>query len=113
MIQAKSKIGKRLAVLAAVLVVLGALAAHYLYDPWGFYWKVSDEEAALRMQVVETAQSYLGCNEADGSHEQIIDLYNSHQPLAMNYTVQYTDSWCATYVSAVAIPSPCSRFGYG
>lgn len=103
MIQAKSKIGKRLAVLAAVLVVLGALAAHYLYDPWGFYWKVSDEEAALRMQVVEMAQSYLGCNEADGSHEQIIDLYNSHQPLAMNYTVQYTDSWCATFVSAVAI----------
>lgn len=103
MIQEKSKTRKRLAVLAAVLVISGALAAHYLYDPWGFYWKVSDAEAALRMQVVKTAQSYLGCNEADGSHEQIIDLYNSHRPLAMNYTVQYTDSWCATFVSSVAI----------
>lgn len=99
----KEKNRKRAAGLAAALLILAALAAHYLYDPWGFYWNVSDAEAALRLRVVETAQSYLGCNEADGSHRQIIDLYNSHHPLAMDYTVQYTDSWCATFVSAVAI----------
>lgn len=94
---------KRIARLAAVLLIAGALAVHYQFDPWGFYWQVSQEEAALRLQVVQTAQSYLGCNEADGSHEAIIDLYNSHEPLAMGYTVTYTDSWCATFVSAVAI----------
>lgn len=87
----------------AAILAAAAIAAHYLYDPWGFYWKVSPEESALRMQVVETAESYLGCNEADGSHKAIIDLYNAHEPLAMDYVVQYTDSWCSTFVSAVAI----------
>lgn len=89
--------------LLASLVVILAVAAHYLLDPWGFYWKVSEEEAALRTQMVETAENWLGCRESDGSHEAIIDLYNSHEPLAMGYTVQYTDSWCSTFVSAVAI----------
>lgn len=77
--------------------------AHYLFSPWGFYWKVSPEETALRMQVVSTAQQYLGCQEADGSHQQILDIYNHHQPLAMDYTVSPTDSWCATFVSFVSI----------
>ena len=88
---------------AAVLLVTVAVVAHYIFDPWGFYRKTSVEEAQLRLQVVEAAESYLGCNEADGSHEAIIDLYNSHEPLAMDYEVQYTDSWCSTFVSAVAI----------
>lgn len=114
--ETKSKWKKKLSGLLAGLVILGALAAHYFYDPWGFYWNVSQEEAALRMKAVETAQGYLGYGEADGSHKKIIDLYNSHQPLAQNYTVQYTDSWCAAFVSAVAIqcgltdiiPTECS-----
>lgn len=94
---------KRSLVFLLLIAAVCAVAAHYVYDPWGFYWKVSGEEAALRMQVVQTAQSYLGCCEADGSHEPIIDLYNSHEPLAMGYAVGYTDSWCSTFVSAVAI----------
>ena len=86
-----------------LLLFTAAIAAHYALEPWGFYRKVSEGEAALRMQVVQTAEGYLGCRESDGSHEAIIDLYNSHEPLAQNYTVQYTDSWCATFVSAVSI----------
>lgn len=89
--------------LASVLLALFAVAAHYLWEPWGFYWKVSPEEAALRLQVVQTAERYLGYQESDNSHRKIIDLYNSHEPLAMGYQVQYTDSWCSTFVSAVAI----------
>lgn len=103
MTQEKYKIRNGIAALAAVLCIAAAVAMHYLYDPWGFYWKVSEEEAQLRMQVVKTAETWLGANEADGSHQAIIDLYNSHEPLAMDYEVQYTDSWCATFVSAVAI----------
>ena len=87
----------------ALLLFAAAIAAHYALEPWGFYRKISGSEAALRMQVVQTAESYLGCRESDGSHEAIIDLYNAHEPLAQNYTVQYTDSWCATFVSAVSI----------
>lgn len=69
-----------------------------------------------REKVVAKAKSYLGCKEANGSHKQIIDLYNSHKPLARGYAVKYTDEWCATYVSAVSIacgltdimPTECS-----
>ena len=60
-------------------------------------------EKQLREQFVEIAKMYLGCNEADGTHKQIIDLYNSKKPLARGYKVKYTDAWCATFVSAVAI----------
>lgn len=59
--------------------------------------------AAIRARVVKRAQSYLGCKESDGSHRKIIDLYNSHKPLAVGYAVTYTDAWCDTFVSAVAI----------
>ena len=60
-------------------------------------------ENQLRQKVVKIAVSYLGCKEADGSHRKIIDLYNSHKPLARGYAVKYTDAWCSTFASAVAI----------
>ena len=60
-------------------------------------------EKELRQKVVDTATAWLGRKESDGSHREIIDLYNSHKPLARGYAVRYTDPWCATFVSAVAI----------
>lgn len=54
-------------------------------------------------KVVEQARSWVGCNESNGTHKKIIDTYNAHKPLARGYAVKYTDSWCATFVSAVAI----------
>lgn len=95
--------------LAALLVCAAAVAWHYQYDPWGYYWKVSPEEAAVRNRVVRTAESYLGFNEADGSHSRIIDLYNSQETLAMDYVVKYSDSWCSTFVSAVSIRCGLTR----
>ena len=66
--------------------------------------------------VVAQAQAWLGKKEKDGRHKEIIDIYNSHKPLARGYKVSYTDAWCATFVSAVAIqlgytdiiPTECS-----
>ena len=60
-------------------------------------------ENELRNKVVSMAESFLEYNEANGSHKKIIDIYNSHKPLAQNYRVQYTDSWCSTFVSVVSI----------
>lgn len=54
-------------------------------------------------KVVEQAQKWVGKNEADGTHKEIIDIYNAHKPLARGYAVKYTDPWCATTTSAVAI----------
>lgn len=60
-------------------------------------------EQDLRGKVVAAAQGWLGRKEADGSHRAIIDLYNSHKPLARSYPVKYTDPWCAAFASAAAI----------
>lgn len=60
-------------------------------------------ESQLRQKVVSIAQGWIGCKESDGSHKKIIDTYNAHKPLARGYAVKYTDAWCSTFASAVAI----------
>lgn len=72
--------------------------------------------AKYASKVVKQAQAWLGCKESDGTHKAIIDTYNEHKPRARGYKVKYTDAWCATFVSAVAIklgytdilPTECS-----
>jgi hypothetical protein len=66
--------------------------------------------------VVKQIQNWIGFNEYDGDHKKIIDIYNSQRMLPRGYKVKYTDEWCATTVSAVAvklgytdiIPTECS-----
>lgn len=73
-------------------------------------------EKQLRQKVVNIMQGWLGYNETNGNHKKIIDIYNSHKPLARGYAVRYTDEWCATAVSAAFIqagltdiaPTECS-----
>lgn len=60
-------------------------------------------ESALRQKMVDKMRSWLGRNEGDGSHREIIDIYNSHTPLARGYKLTYTDAWCAGCVSAASI----------
>ena len=54
-------------------------------------------------KILNQAKSWIGLNEKDGSHKQIIDVYNNHLPRARGYKVKYSDNWCATFVSACAI----------
>lgn len=70
---------------------------------YGFAREVNPDEQELRLQFVRTAEKWLGCNEEDETFKPIIDIYNAHEPLARDYTVKYTDQWCATFVSAVSI----------
>ena len=56
-----------------------------------------------KTDILNVARQYIGCNENDGTHKQIIDIYNSYTPLPRGYKVKYTDNWCAVYVSACAI----------
>lgn len=60
-------------------------------------------ESELRQKVVGTAEKYKGCRKSDGSHKKIIDQYNGDKPLPRGYAVKYTDAYCATFVSAIAI----------
>lgn len=59
--------------------------------------------SCTRKEFIEIAKKYLGCNEYDGTHKKIIDIYNSKKPRARGYRVKYDDAWCSTYTSAVAI----------
>ena len=54
-------------------------------------------------EIVNLAKAWIGKNEADKSHRAIINIYNSHKPWARGYKVSYTDSWCAAFISALAI----------
>lgn len=52
--------------------------------------------------MIEQAKKWLGKNEADNSHREIIDAYNNITPLPAGYKLKYTDAWCAGFVSACA-----------
>lgn len=90
-------------ILAGLVVICLGLWIYYANPNWGFARKVSQGERDKRMSLVQTAEKWYGCNEEDGSHMPIIDLYNSQEVLPLDYEVQYTDSWCATFVTACAM----------
>lgn len=88
-----------------------AKRAAYAKEFWDEFVAPAKDQAAtesateddLRARIVAIAVGWLGCKEADGSHKKIIDVYNSHKPLARGYAVKYNDAWCSTFASAVAI----------
>jgi len=69
-----------------------------------------------REEVVKLAKSKVGIKEGSAGHKAIIDKYNTQSPLPRGYKVKYTDAWCATFVSWLAvelgytaiIPTECS-----
>ncbi len=97
-------IGKLLLILCVIAAVTAAGVILYAKTAsYGYARQVSPEERAARDQIVAAAEKWLGSSEDDGSHAPIIDLYNSHTPLAQGYRVQYEDNWCAAFGSAAAI----------
>lgn len=102
--------------LLIIALTIGITRLCMVNAEYGFDHTVPPAEAINRSQMVHAAEGFLGCNEADGTHKEIIDIYNEHTPLAQGYKVQYGDEWCATFVSAVAIecdftdviPTECS-----
>ena len=88
-----------------VLAVLGALGMWIFleYLPYGFAREVEFREKSLRETIVAAAKNWVGTQEGDFSHETILEIYNSHEPLAQSYTVTQEDNWCAAFASTVAI----------
>lgn len=54
-------------------------------------------------QIIDVMKSWIGLSRAKGTHKPIIDLYNSHYPLARGYKVSYVDDYCDATVSAAFI----------
>lgn len=60
-------------------------------------------ESQIRQNVINAAVSYLGTRKGSAKHKEIVDLYNSHKPLARGYAIKTTDDWCDCFVSAMAV----------
>ena len=56
-----------------------------------------------RSAIVSEAISHIGVKEGTVLHHKIIDRYNSRKPLPRVYAGKYTDAWCATFISYLAI----------
>ena len=70
-------------------------------------YKDTDKEditvGVTAQDVLNVMRGWLGYSESNGKYKQIIDLYNSHKPLARGYAVRYDDEWCDATVSAAGI----------
>lgn len=78
----------------------GNVDMNYFYDTED---KEDGNMGRTAQDYLDIWRSWIGFSEANGKYKQIIDLYNSHKPLARGYAVQYYDEWCDTTVSAAAI----------
>lgn len=54
-------------------------------------------------QILNKAKSYIGTVQGDAKHKAIIDKYNGVKPLPVGYAVKYTDDWCDTFITTLAI----------
>lgn len=92
-----------LILLFTIALLAGGLWLYLRFASWGFARAVPSEEKTLRTQIVTTAESWLGTHEGDVGHEEVLAVYNAHEPLAQGYLVTRDDNWCATFCSTVAI----------
>lgn len=60
-------------------------------------------EGAIRERVVQEAIKKLGVKEGGVEHKKIVDIYNSQCKLPRGYKLQYSDAWCAAFISYVGI----------
>ena len=65
--------------------------------------------AEPRVKYVSTALKYLGATEGSALHKEIIDLYNTQNPVPAGYKMTYTAPWCAAFTTAMAIKANVIR----
>ena len=58
-------------------------------------------ENQRRAQAVAQARAWLGRGEHDGSHAEILRVYNAIRPLPRGHAMGPDEPWCAAFVSAV------------
>lgn len=74
---------------------------------WIKQYVVKDEEdrdmGVTAQDALNVMRGWLGLSRSNRTHKPIIDLYNSHKPLARGYKASYQDDYCDITVSAVFI----------
>lgn len=67
-------------------------------------------ENELRARVCAQADRWVGKKESNGTHREIIDIYNQIVPLPRGYKMSYNDPWCAATVSAIGYACGLSQW---
>lgn len=65
--------------------------------------KEETEMGVTAQDVLNVMRSWIGYSEANGRYLEILNIYNSHKPLARGYAIKPSDEWCDATVSAAAI----------
>lgn len=64
----------------------------------------------LRQAVCDIINSWDGATKGSAKHKEILSIYNNHKPLAVGYTMQLTDAYCAATVSAAWIKAGIAEY---
>ena len=67
-------------------------------------------EIQLRQKVADIINAWVGATKGSAKHLEILEIYNTHRPLARGYTVKVTDAYCATTVSAAYIKAGIAEY---
>ena len=74
-----------------------------LFDESMLSGKEETKVGVTAQDVLNVMRSWIGYSEANGRYLEILNIYNSHKPLARGYAIKPSDEWCDATVSAAAI----------
>lgn len=74
-----------------------------LFDESMLSGKEETKMGVTAQDVLNIMRSWIGYSEANGRYLEILNIYNSHKPLARGYAIKPSDEWCDATVSAAAI----------
>lgn len=60
--------------------------------------------------LLKQAQSYLGVQQGDARHKELIRKYNGVKPLPVDYPVKESDNWCAAFVTVMGDLTDTSNY---
>lgn len=69
-----------------------------------------EEVEVLLKSVLNTAKSYVGTQQGDAKHKDLIKKYNAVKPLPVGYPMKTTDDWCAAFVTVVGDLAQASKY---
>ena len=67
-------------------------------------------ENQLRRKVADIINGWVGATRGSAKHLEILEIYNTHKPLARGYKVQVKDAHCATTTSAAYIKAGIAEY---
>src|SRR5699024_10394545 len=73
--------------------------------------KIHREEVDIILKsVLNTAKSYVGTQQGDGKHKDLIEQYNAVKPIPVGYPMKVTDDWCAAFVTVIGDQTNTSKY---